>query len=488
MIRMMAISVFLMGLFTYNAAFAAVSINEIMYDLEGSDSGREWVEVYNAGSEAVDFSQYKFFESGSNHSLTLVEGDTLVQPGGFAVIVSDLTKFKTDWPGFSGTIFDSSFSLSNTGESLVIKNENLEVTSEYSYSSETGAAGDGNSLQKMESVWSAASPTPGEENYVINSVNNDQNENFNHDSTNNTAIAVEDLTIKTVVEGSGVAFAGIPLELKATSYIKENEPLMYGKYFWNFGDGASLEKRENILDDISHTYELPGQYMLRVEFYKNINSLVPENVFEMEINVLPMEVKVRRMGDENNFYYEVVNGTPKDIDVSHWVLSAGDKYFQFPKNTLILQGRKIILSPKLLGFSYEDLVGLKLTSYQGDIVYQSLKEEKPKSNILPVKDYVQQEKSVNSLPSLTVIDVPMDYELGDNEMYARNDLQAQVTGALVPKDKLSDGGDDEDSESSNLGVVIGLVVLIVLGGGLVYFLRRKGRNVQAGDDFDILDE
>ena len=33
---------------------AQVYINEIMYDLPGTDSGREWIEIYNAGSDAVD--------------------------------------------------------------------------------------------------------------------------------------------------------------------------------------------------------------------------------------------------------------------------------------------------------------------------------------------------------------------------------------------------------------------------------------------------
>ena len=37
------------------AAFAQVVFTEVMYDLpSGSDSGREWVEVFNAGAAPVD--------------------------------------------------------------------------------------------------------------------------------------------------------------------------------------------------------------------------------------------------------------------------------------------------------------------------------------------------------------------------------------------------------------------------------------------------
>jgi hypothetical protein len=151
-----------------------VQINEIMYDLKtGSDSGREWVEVYNSSNSGVDFSTFTFFENDTNHKLKLVQGDKIIPPYGYAVIVDDYTKFKADWPGLSGfsgnavSIFDSTFSLSNTGETLAIKNANGNtsiVVDQYTYSSTQGGAGDGNSLQKINGVWQGALPTPGAEN------------------------------------------------------------------------------------------------------------------------------------------------------------------------------------------------------------------------------------------------------------------------------------------------------------------------------------
>jgi hypothetical protein len=137
-----------------------------MYDLKGgSDDGREWIEVYNAGSEAVDLSNYKFFEADTNHKLTLVQGDKNLAAQGYAIIVSDPTKFKTDWPNNFSTIFDSTFSLSNTGESLALTDGD-SVVDEYFYHSSVGGAGDGKSLQKINGSWLAASPTPGTENKI----------------------------------------------------------------------------------------------------------------------------------------------------------------------------------------------------------------------------------------------------------------------------------------------------------------------------------
>ncbi|OGI76111.1 hypothetical protein A3C67_01555 [Candidatus Nomurabacteria bacterium RIFCSPHIGHO2_02_FULL_42_19] len=146
---------------------ASLEISEIMYDLKtGSDDGREWVEIFNNSDSSVDFSTFKFFEGDTNHKLTLIQGDIKVGTAGYAIIVADNIKFKTDWPNFSGNIFDSSFSLSNTGEILAIKNADL-VVNEFFYQSSSGGAGDGKSLQKINGAWVGAAPTPGAENKII---------------------------------------------------------------------------------------------------------------------------------------------------------------------------------------------------------------------------------------------------------------------------------------------------------------------------------
>ncbi len=146
-------------------ALAGLEINEIMYDLEtGSDEGREWVEVYNNGNEPVDFSTYRFFEADTNHKLISIVGGRNIPPLGYALIISDAVKFKTDWPAFVGIIFDSTFSLSNTGEVLMLKDKDLNIVDQRSYSSIMGATGDGKTLQLVGGSWVASRPTPGAEN------------------------------------------------------------------------------------------------------------------------------------------------------------------------------------------------------------------------------------------------------------------------------------------------------------------------------------
>ncbi len=154
----------LVGALLPSVAFAQVSISEIMYDLSsGSDSGREWVEVYNGGSSPVKLSDWKFFENGTNHKIVPVSGGDTLSPGVYAVIADNATNFRTDWPHFSGQLFDSAFSLGNGGEVVVLRNASSTDMDSASYQNSAGAAGDGNSLNRAggNTTFISRSPSPG---------------------------------------------------------------------------------------------------------------------------------------------------------------------------------------------------------------------------------------------------------------------------------------------------------------------------------------
>jgi len=142
-------------------ALASVQITEIMYDLPGGDAGREWVEVTNQGTASVDLSSYRLFEAGVNHKINGVSGGSSLAPGVSAVIADNAEKFKADWPAYAGLLFESAFSLSNTGEMLTLKNASSSIEDTVTYSSATGAAGDSGSLQRQGSIFVSALPTPG---------------------------------------------------------------------------------------------------------------------------------------------------------------------------------------------------------------------------------------------------------------------------------------------------------------------------------------
>ena len=144
---------------------AQIIITEIMYNLEGRDSGREWIEVTNSGAESIDLSLWKFYENETNHRLTLFQGDTNLNPGESAIIADNPEKFLIDWPSFSGTLFNSSFSLKNTGELISLRNSDLIDIDSVGYTSNWGGDGNGNSIQRLDSSWSGFPPNPGQHDF-----------------------------------------------------------------------------------------------------------------------------------------------------------------------------------------------------------------------------------------------------------------------------------------------------------------------------------
>lgn len=142
---------------------AQVIISEIMYDLaEGSDSGREWIEVYNAGATPMVFTELTLFESNRKHGIT---GETkTVPPNTFAVIVDKPEKFRADYPTYTGLIFDSAFSLNNEGEALDLR-RGEGVLDTASYEKSLGGNGSGESIQRTAlargATFAPGAPTPG---------------------------------------------------------------------------------------------------------------------------------------------------------------------------------------------------------------------------------------------------------------------------------------------------------------------------------------
>lgn len=153
-----ALSLFLVLL--PHVAEAQVVITEIMYDLaEGSDSGREWVEIYAAAS--TDLTKLKLIENGSNHKIA-AEASALIPMGAYAVIADNPAKFRNDYPSYAGFLFDSAFNLNNDGESITIADAAGNPIDTVHYTNASGN-GTGDSLQRSpgSNQFDAGIPTPG---------------------------------------------------------------------------------------------------------------------------------------------------------------------------------------------------------------------------------------------------------------------------------------------------------------------------------------
>lgn len=333
-----SISIALFSLFLAAPLYvhASVRITEIMYDLEGTDAGREWVEVANDGSDPVDIAAFRLFEGGTNHRLTSVQGSTVLAPGSAAVIADDSTKFLADWSSYTGMLFDTSFAggLSNSGEVLTLRNGDLADADSVTYASGWGGAGDGNSLTRLGSSFSGAVPSPGVYGGADSSGAQAQSQESTSSSsdTSVTPAAVAPQKMISVYAGDARSVTvGADSVYRAEVFGTSGEKASSPRVVWNFGDGTIQEGVS-----VAHAYAYPGKYAVLVSGSLGEYSALAR----FTVVALPAEVSLRV---ETDGTLSVLNTGARDADISRWIVTRNGFDFRFPEGTIVLAGEGVHL-------------------------------------------------------------------------------------------------------------------------------------------------
>ncbi len=348
-----------------------VYISEIMYDSEGADI--DWLEVSNGGSSDADIASLKLLVSNSvsNHAIKPYSGSSVISAGEYAVIVANSqVSAYLDKYGNSGNIFTASFSLPNVAEDqtatveLNAGDKNAPVNS-VSYEAILGAGGDGNSLQLIEGAWKSSAPTPGRENVFTENGSGEGADSEYSDASG--GVAAKEPPVRAKIFSSLYAFAGEPAEFRGAILERGKEVVHYGKFYWNFGDGSSSTEG-GPPEKFSHVYAFPGDYAVFLEYYPSSVSGEPEFSQRMALKAVPIELSVKGAGNGKNFGAVLLNSSAYEINISGWKLSAGEKTFVFPRNSVILPKKSVVISGQATGFLPEDEKSLKLISGLGETV------------------------------------------------------------------------------------------------------------------------
>jgi hypothetical protein len=342
---------------------AQVVINEIMYDPEGSDTGREWIEVYNAGTIDVDLATYKLLESNVNHKLTLTDvagnsnstSSSILKSNSFAIVADNPQKFLLDFPEYVGLLFDSAFSLNNTGEPLAIVNGSGAAIDNFEYSGDLGAGNNGNSLQLNNTgFWIEAGPTVG-------SVNKNETESGNsatnsgssatsstsNSGNNNSSTHSSQAEITKYLEKSGLEigagrnrFAGLrsPIEFKA-EYNTDKKP----RFMWNWGDGSF-----NLGHKTDHTYKNSGVYNVVLNAFLNgyqATARVKATISEIYVDIL--SINSGKLVD-----IMLKNMSEKEVNLGGFIIKTAStsKSFEIPRDTIIDAKSTIIIPGEYTDF------------------------------------------------------------------------------------------------------------------------------------------
>lgn len=400
---------YLVLIFFPSFCFAQIQINEIMYDSPGADD--DWVEIYNAGPEPATIvtgsvsGSWRFVDS-SAHTLRPITGGNVLNSGDYAIITNDASKFSTDWTSFAGKIFESSFSLTNTSNTISIKDGSGNLTDPaVSYASTQGAKGDGNSLQRSGSDWIVATPTPGSTNsqsqFTSSTADVGQTiTSANSDTSNTTSVsshydsvsvsnykAPEKLLVTT--GRSRLSSVGAPIEFEAESNITEGRVL----YSWSFGDGAMTEGKR-----VEHVYDFPGDYIVVLNAYHMDDSSVSRST----IKVIDPKLSIE---EANSSFIKIKNNSKYEVNLYGWKLYHNGAVFKFPVDTIILAGTSIEFSSKLTGLYPKNIFEVALATDEKSVL-KNLSTTETVSQVKISEIYKQAEQIKKELATLETPKLP----------------------------------------------------------------------------------
>ncbi len=168
------------------SALAEVMISEIMYNPFGTETKKEWIELYNNGNSEINISGWKI-DDDSQRTLTLYRGDFIIMPDSFTILARNGENFSNEYPEYNGTILASTFSLTNSGKELKLIDSEDNIAESINY---TDIAEEGYSIEINETEWiqGQLNGKPGEilkNNFNGNLSDNSTEEEENEDDDNN---------------------------------------------------------------------------------------------------------------------------------------------------------------------------------------------------------------------------------------------------------------------------------------------------------------
>ena len=412
------------------ATHASVGLSEIMYDPKGTDTKHEWVELYNSGSDAADISKYKLNDgsSSTNHALNAPPanggtGSLSVPAGGYAILADDATTFLADYPAFSGTVIDSSFSLVDSGATVTLLSCPTSICTTVdavSYTSDQGGADDGTSLQKNASgIWVAGLPTPGSA-YVYTDTPppgdaspdptaQSQSSDGSAVSTDasagtvtatNAASDEQDTTTVTASGGTAAGTASVPASRVAVAVPMQasltvtrsiaagatiavapsvtgtsGQLLRGGLFRVALGDGG--EHVSELPEPFSYLYKYPGTYVMQLRYWSDPYTSAPPDVsVRMVVTVLAPSVSASVNADGS---VTLANTGTQEADLSGWNLRSLSAMtampFVVPDGTILLPGRSMTLDSGMTRLSANQTASLALAYPSGAVASLAIGQE-----------------------------------------------------------------------------------------------------------------
>ena len=388
-------------LFSFSAHAASIVINEIGWSGTKFNSADEWIELFNATNQEIDVTDWKLYEGGGQTLIISFSGANLknskIPANGFYLI----ERSDDNTIDVPADLFDSfgGSGLNNSGENIVLKNNNGDVADAVNFSSGWPGGTASSSYFSMERIdtlqdgslssnWTSnngfkangydgarnkINGTPKSENSVYvsgsnnvppppsssnqeNSITPETNESSNPPLQSSPAMpetfkvyAGED---KTVLAGQETVFSGKAADLKG-------KQIDNAGFLWNFGDGSISGIRVT-----THTFLFPGKYIV------NLNASIAEESHAdyLNVEVLVPKITISEAKPGQDGFIEILNETGQKLDIGGLVIKDGlGGLFSIPKLT-ILDKNSLIVFPNVITQIFVKTADLILATSNGRIV------------------------------------------------------------------------------------------------------------------------
>lgn len=448
------IMLFSLGLSVY----ADLEITEIMYNPEGADDGYEYVIIKNISGSSLDLSEYYFLEAETHHGL-YPESDNLGNNND-AWVVKNIDMARSRYGDH--LYVKSSFSLNNTGETLVFTDTDRNAVAEFSYNSDMGGNGDGTALSVSGSgvsvITTSGLDTSGPSSVVSENAGN---------SSVSKKISYEPYYTGYIETPQSIV-ATDSINIKAGVYLRKGEREIHkkgGYYYLNFGNGYGKEYYERI--DVPYSYDAPGTYLLTLEYYHGKlakEHLEPDVVAQKEIQVIEPSLAIIHY---DGFKGLTLHNKALDrIDLEGWHLVSGADIYTFPKYSSIGAGQDLVVAREHLGFKVPIAHKLQLLN-PGYLSIHEYSRITKASNLAGTG-------SVKETVDAVTIDALGDIEIGSNTLVDDTFLlstQIPKKEIVFREDSLATIENENNNQSSKLPLWLfaGFIAVLVF---LKSFFRR----------------
>ena len=354
---------------------AGIVINEVMFDPAGTDTGLEWVEIYNSGEMSENIAGWQLYPDGIGY-FSFPNLFTLEPKKFIAVYLRTSgqdSSIKRYYP-------DASSNMGNTSGSIALFSgeprgkDTIKDFVQWGKAGETweSAASDAGIWEKGSLIdtvlfsegevlarktegkgkdaWAISTlATPGVPNQISSNPSPASLPSFlplssGQSSSNPTSpapvpplspsIKVNAGEDKTVSVGSLAEFSGNAWGLK-------EEPLQNARFWWNFGDGEADEGK-----NVSHIFHYLGKYMVGL----HVSSGDASASDYVLVEVSPNHVVIREVIKGETGFIRLENSALETADIGGWILedSEGEK-FSVPPKTKINSQSQIVLANTATG-------------------------------------------------------------------------------------------------------------------------------------------